>query len=441
MTVKAKQQNSKNYRREFFHYVCLNMASMLGLSVYILADTFFISRGMGANGLTALNLAIPIYNIIYGIGMMAGIGGAVRYTWYAVHQDQEKMDRIYMNALWFGMTLGILILILGQLIPGQLASLLGADVQTYDMTRQYLRVIMTFAPAFILNNTISAFVRNDGAPGLAMAGMLTGSLFNIVFDYILIFPAGLGFFGAALATGCSPLMGLLVLSRHFLKKKNRFHIRKMLPQLHYIRYVISLGLPPFIDQTAQGILMIVLNLMILRIGGNLAVAAYGIILNIYLVILSLFNGIAQGAQPLMTELHAKNSRRRLGNVLRYGFLTAAAAAGMVYLICYGFTEEIVGIFNSEGSAELAQMAVKGLRMNFAGVLLAGWNILLAMYFVSVNRGLPSQLVSLSRGLLVILPASVLLSAAFGLNGIWIAMPVTELVVFLAALIYYFRRLR
>ncbi len=428
----------KNYLAEFVRYVLLNVASMIGLSVYILADTYFISKGMGADGLTALNLALPVYNFIYGIGMMAGIGGAVRFTYYLINKDQKRADSIFMNSVWFSLFFSVLFFALGQTQAGNLAVLLGADETVYEMTRTYLRVILTFSPAFIGNNMLSAYVRNDGEPGLAMTGMLLGSFFNIVFDYIFIFPLNLGIFGAALATGFSPVVGILTLSTHFQRRRNHFHFRLYPPKMRMIRYIVTLGFAPFLDQAAQGVLMIVFNLVILRLAGNIGVAAYGVIANIYLVIVAIFNGIAQGAQPIMSELYAKDSRKRLRSVLWYGVVTVAIASALIYFVTYGFTDAIVAAFNSEGSQTLAEMASHGLWLNFAGVVIAGLNILMAMYFVSVNKGIPSQLISLARGILLILPMVFLLSSILGIDGVWLSMPVTEVIVAVCVGIYLYR---
>lgn len=185
---------------------------MIGLSVYSLADTYFISSGVGTTGLTALNLALPVYSLGNGIGLMLGIGGAARFIVSRTMHRREASDTAFSTAVAAGLAIGIALALVGIFFGDKIAVLLGDDTVSFDDTAVYLKVILIFAPMFILNNVFSAFVKNGGAPRLAMAGMLSGSFFNIVFDYMLVFPCHLGMFGAVLATSFSPVVGISMLS-------------------------------------------------------------------------------------------------------------------------------------------------------------------------------------------------------------------------------------
>ena len=197
--------------REFGHYAAMNILGMIGISCYILADTYFVAQGLGSLGLAALNIAIPAYNLMNGIGLMLGVGAATQYTIARAQNDRRQADSVFTHAAALGLLLGLLFLLGGLCFAKPLAGLLGADAQTLGMTTTYLRMLWCFGPFFVMNNVLLAFTRNDGAPTVAMCGMIAGSLFNIVFDYIFIFPCGLGMFGAALATGFSPFVSILVL--------------------------------------------------------------------------------------------------------------------------------------------------------------------------------------------------------------------------------------
>ncbi len=187
--------------REFAKYTSLNVMGMIALSCYILADTYFVSKGLGANGLTALNLAIPIYSFIHGSGLMIGMGGA---TWYAIRksqQDDASANRFFTCAVALAAAFAALFVALGLFFSEGIAKLLGADESVFEMSRTYLQVILLFAPAFLMNNVLLCFVRNDGAPQRSMAAMIVGSLSNVVLDWVFIFPCNMGIFGAVFATG------------------------------------------------------------------------------------------------------------------------------------------------------------------------------------------------------------------------------------------------
>ena len=187
--------------RDFARYTILSVLGTLGVSCYILADTFFVSKGLGTNGLAALNLAIPVYNFIHGTGLMLGMGGATRFSICKTQNITGEINQIYTNTLCLALTFSVAFSLMGILFSDKLAILLGADMHIFQMTVTYLRWLLLFAPAFILNDVLLCFVRNDASPQLSMIAMLVGSFANIVLDYIFIFPMGMGILGAIFATG------------------------------------------------------------------------------------------------------------------------------------------------------------------------------------------------------------------------------------------------
>ena len=167
---------SRSCLRDFFRYTMLSVLGTLGVSCYILADTFFVSKGLGADGLTALNLAIPVYSFIHGTGLMLGMGGATKFSVCKSQKKREEADHIYTNTIYLAILFSAVFFLLGFLFSKPLAILLGADKDVLEMTDTYLRWMLLFSPAFILNNVLLCFVRNDGRPQLSMAAMLVGKI-------------------------------------------------------------------------------------------------------------------------------------------------------------------------------------------------------------------------------------------------------------------------
>lgn len=430
-----RQENSL---KKFIRYITLNVLGMIGLSCYILADTFFISRGLGANGLAALNLAIPVYSVIHGCGLMLGMGGATKYSIFKGQKALRHTDRVFSNTVYAAVVLSSLFAAAGFFFSGRIAGFLGADEEIFQMTNTYLKVIMLFAPVFILNDVLNCFVRNDENPRLSMIAMFTGSMVNIVLDYIFIFPMGMGIFGAVLATGFSPVVGMLILSLHWLKKKNHFCFVKTRPDRKLLTSAVALGFPSFVGELASGIVIIVFNMIILQIRGNVGVAAYGVVANISLVVVAVFTGIAQGMQPLLSRSYGRNDRKGIGKIWKYGVWTVLGTAVLVYAGIYFFASPIAMVFNSENNSQLQQIAETGLRIYFTAVPFVGFNIILSMFFASTEKALPAQAVSLLRGLLVIVPAAFLLAKLAGMTGVWLAFPVTECLVTLLGVGLYCR---
>ena len=155
--------------REFSRYTTLSIFGTLGVSCYILADTYFVSKGLGTNGLAALNLAVPVYNFIHGTGLMLGMGGAAKFSVYRGQGNGKGADRVYTNTVYLGILFSVLFVLPGLLCSEKLALLLGADSAVLAMTDTYLRWLLLFAPAFLFNDIFQCFVRNDGGPQIGRA--------------------------------------------------------------------------------------------------------------------------------------------------------------------------------------------------------------------------------------------------------------------------------
>ena len=422
--------------REFLKYSSLNVLGMIALSCYILADTFFVSKALGANGLTALNLAIPVYNFINGSGLMIGMGGGTKY---AISKSQSKMkqaSQAFTNAAALTALIAACFFLLGLFASAPIARMLGADDTVFEMSRTYLQVLLLFSPMFMTNNLLLCFIRNDGVPQLSMAAMITGSLSNVVLDYVFMFPLGMGIFGAVLATGLAPVISILVQSPYLLTKKNQFHLVRCRLSARLSLGIFSSGLPSLITEVSSGIVIIIFNRIILGLDGNTGVAAYGVIANLSLVVIAIYTGISQGIQPILSSNYGKGIRENVQAILRYAVTTVVILSAGVYLCMFFGAEPITAVFNSEKNQILQEIAEAGLRIFFTGCVFAGLNIILSVYFTSTERPLPAQIISVMRGFIVIIPMSFLLSAVAGLSGVWASFPATEFLVSLVGVWLY-----
>lgn len=419
---------------EFRRYAAPGVLGMIGISCYILADTFFVAKGTGSLGLAALNIAIPAYNLMNGLGLMVGVGGATHYSLCRAQGDAVEADRTFTHTLLLGLCIALLFVLTGTFGVVPLSRLLGANAETLDMTAVYLRLLLCFAPFFVTNNVMIAFVRNDGEPGRAMAGMIAGSLFNIVFDWVFIFPCGLGMFGAALATGASPLISLLVLSGHLRRPSRGFHLRRERLRPRLLPRICAPGLSSLVSELASGITLLLINLVLLRIAGNTAVAAYGVIANLALVESAIFTGLSTGVQPLISR-SAEADRRRL---LRWTVTTALVISALMYVLVFVFASPITAVFNSEHDPALAACAVPGLRIYFAGFLAACINIIAAAYFSAAGQASRGFIISLVRSIIAIPPVLFALSALLGVTGVWLTFPAVEALACVLSLLFILR---
>ena len=246
----------------------------MGQSVYILADTFFISVSSGANGLAVLNLILPVFGIMFAIGSMIGIGSATRYG--IRRAKGEEADHYFTQSISWAVLFSIPFMLIGIFFPDKFLALLGADAELIALGKTYLRIVLVFAPFFMCNYSVTAFARNDYATSTVMAGSLAGSAFNIVFDYIFIFPAGLGFSGAALATAFCPCVTMLVCSTHYFSKKCNIGFKWKKLSVRHLISCCQLGVSAFVGEISSAVITFIFNMLILGLTGSTGVAAYGV---------------------------------------------------------------------------------------------------------------------------------------------------------------------
>ncbi len=422
--------------RDFVRYSSLNVLGMLGLSCYILADTFFVSKGLGTNGLAALNLAIPIYSFIHGTGLMIGMGAGTIFSIQRSRNNSKSINKIFMNAIYFAAFFALLFVAVGLFLSDLLVGYLGADESVYAMTQTYIKVILLFAPAFLLNNVLLCFVRNDGAPQYAMAAMIGGSLSNIVLDYLFIFPCKMGIFGAVFATGLAPIISMMILSQHFFRKRNRFHFSKSRVSVKLLGDIFSCGVPSLITELSSGIVIIVFNGIILSLQGNVGIAAYGIIANLSLVVIAIYTGIAQGIQPLISSNYGAGNLKNVHSVLKYALITMLMISGIIVASVWLGADPIAAIFNSEQNELLQTIAMQGLRLYFIACPFVGFNVIISVYFTSTEYARPAHVLSLMRGFIVIIPMAFALSKLMGMTGVWWAFPATEFMVAIVGIVLF-----
>lgn len=422
----------ENTLQEFGKYVSQSVLSQLGVSCYILADTYFISKGVGADGLTALNLAIPVFSVMNGCGFMLGIGSGTKYGIMKGTGNEKRGDVLFTSSLCVVTVLAVIFMLIGLLAADPITVLVGANAEVYDMTRTYLQVILLFSPMFMINNLLGAMIRNDGNTSLAMTAMLSGCLFNIVFDYIFVFPMGLGLFGAVLATAVAPIISILILLQHFVKKKNQFRLIRVRPDVRLVASAAGLGVPSLVTEVSSGLVIAVFNLLILGLAGNVGVAAYGVVANISIVVIAIYNGIAQGVQPLLSREYGRSQEKNVHRFLGWAMMLTVILAMVIYVGIYWNADVIAMIFNSGRDMDLQRIAVEGLKIYFTACPFVGANILLAIYFAATDQAAPAQMISLLRGLIVIIPLAFIMANVAGLTGVWMTFPLTELVVCVVA---------
>lgn len=422
-------------RKIFIRYLVPSIAGMIGLSLNILFDTIFIGQGVGSEGLAALNIAIPMFNVFSAAALLLGIGGATASSVCMGKKEYDKVNNIFTTAMMINIFVGLIVTVLSVIFIDKLCYGLGSTKEIFPMVKDYLGVILKFSWAFLMANTLTIFVRNDKNPKLAMWSMLAGNIANIVFDYIFIFILGLGMKGAAIATAMSPVITIVMLSTHFIRGNNtlEFKLKYFNLDKEILKRIFKNGLPSFIMEMSNGLIIFAFNMVIGNIIGAIGVSAYSIIANISLVCVAIFNGIAQAIQPIISINYGAKQYDRVKIALKLASVTAFIFGGVFYAVGFLFPEQIVGLFNS-GNVELTAITTNGIIIYFIAFLFMGSNISMVSYFQSIESSKFSTIVSACRGIIFVLISLLTLPNLFGVNGVWATIPVAESASMIVALL-------
>lgn len=412
--------------KKFIKYVSQNILGMLGMSAYILADTFFISQAEGSRGITALNLVLPVYSLIFAIGSMIAVGAATRFSIRRAREEKDG-DDYFPNAILWTLFISIVFMCVGFFGAEELVAFLGGDEEIVAVGAPYTRIFLLFTPVFMWNYIFNAFVRNDRNPSLAMAATLSSSIFNIIMDYVLMFPMKLGMTGAALATAFSPVVGILVCSIHFLSQKNTIRFRLPVPSVKKLLWSCQLGAAAFVGEISSGVTTVVFNFLILGIAGNEGVAAYGIVANTAIVATAFYNGVSQGSQPLISDYHGKGDHKAVRKTLKLAVITSLILSVLIIVITNLWADIIVEVFNSERNHQLASYAAEGVKLYFVGFLFAGFNIVGAGYLSAAESAGWAFVTSILRGFVAIIVCAFVFAILWGMTGVWLAFASAELI--------------
>ena len=294
-----------------------------------------------------------------------------------------------------------------------------------ELGTTYMRIIMLFAPMFMCNNIITAFVRNDNGPETAMRATLVSSMFNIVGDYILIFPLDMGMTGAALASGFAPIVSAVICSTHIFRKESNVHLMKKLPDFRILGSVLGIGGAVFAMEASTAVVVLVYNFLILGLTGNTGLAAYGVVSNIAIFVKAIFRGISEGSQPLLSEYFGKDKREELKYLFRLERKTAFISSVAVYVVLAVFASPIAFAFNKEASEALQLLTITGIRLYFLAYIFGSFNTVCTGYFSATANAKWAGVISVLRSVVVMVFFAVVLAKFFGMNGVWFSYAATE----------------
>ena len=417
-------------RSIYFKYLAAAFGSALISSIYSLVDMAMVGQYQGPSGTAALAVVAPIWNIIYSLGLLTGIGGSVLLSTARGGGEEKRGNEYFSVSLAATLVLAAASWLAVGVLEVPMLRLFGADEALLPLAQAYLRPIRFVIPLFPLNQMLAAFLRNDGAPGLATAGVLAGGIFNVFGDYVFVFPMDMGIFGAGLATAMGAVITFVVMLTHFFSRKNTLRLVRPTGLLHKLNKVLVTGFSTFLVDVAMGVLTMLFNRQIMAYLGADALSIYGIIVNISTIVQCCAYSVGQAAQPILSVNFGAGRGDRIRQTLRYSLLSAGAFALVWTTLMLAVPNVFIRIFMAPTDAILA-MAPFIMRSYGLSFLLLPFNIFSTYYFQALMKPGASFLISISRGI-VVSAALICLLPLIAANAIWFAMPITEAVVAVAA---------
>lgn len=419
----------------FFHYLIPAICATMVTSIYVLADTIIIGKGIGATAVAALNIALPVYNVFFGFGLLFGVGGSVLMSIHRGSGNKEKADAFFTMSLLLNGVIWAAATVLCVIFMEDIAWLLGATDETIGYIMDYIPCIIWGAGVFLFSSFLQTFIRNDGAPKLSMNAVIAGGVTNIILDYIFVYPMDMGMFGAALATVIGSTLTVVILVTHFFSKKNQlcFSVKNM--RLAYIREIFVNGFTSFIIEAASGFTIFVFNQQLLKYFGNTGITVYGIICNTAIVVISLCKGIEQAAQPILSINYGAGLTKRLLRVQSLSIRTSLIVCAVPVILGFVVPNLFTYIFIHPDASILA-MSAPAIRIYFSGFIFLGVNMVFICYFQSVAKAAASLTLCLLRGCVLITAFVWLLPSFIGSSGIWFAFPAAEFVTMLIGIVIY-----
>ena len=423
-----------NLKKLYFRFLIPSLGSAMVMSIYTLTDAIVIGKGVGPDALAALSITTPLLCILMSMGILFGVGGSVQMSVYRGTGNFEKANRYFTLSFTSLAVISIILwIVYGSGISG-LLRLMGANDTLFPYALAYMRYINIFLPVAVFSNYFAIFVRADGDPNRAMAGVLLGGAFNIVLDIVLVFPVQMGIGGAALASAIGMVIQVVVGTSHFFNKKNGLKFIRPKHVIASVGQIIGNGIPSFFNEFANGFIVLLFNIQILKYCGDAALSIYSVISNCVILFNSLFTGVGQSIQPIIATNYGAGKWERIKQVRNMAFVTIIVM-GAIFSACGIVSPKgVCSVFMSMNE-EMTAIARRGLRLYFIAFLPMGVNLLTSYYLQSILSVKKSLCISLLRNVILSSAAILVFPLIFGGNVLWMVMPVVELVVLVISVVF------
>ena len=400
--------------------------------LFSVVDGIFVGNGAGIQALGAVNIALPFVLITNALNAMGSIGGVTITAIRFGRGDNEGAENAFMHSLTVNFFVGLLVTLIGCGITGPVCSLLGASESYLPLVKEYVFWWALFAIPNSLSLNLQSFCRNDGAPGLVAVTNVVSTCANIFLDWLFVFPLQQGVMGAAVATGISQIIGLLIISTHFVFKKGNLRVRKYKPQLKLFRKIVFRGLPEAIAQFSTPVTTLWMNYTLMENFGDIGINAFSIISYLSSFTMSVFFGASEGLQPLFGQAYGAREDKDLKYYYRAGQIISVAGSALCVALYVIFPHALCQLFGAD--AQTTDFTAIHMWEYCWGFIVGSINTMISAYFYSTKRSGQAITLNVVRSLIMNTLVIILLPKLFGGVIVWHTFGIYEVLVLIVAFI-------
>lgn len=401
---------------------------MLVNALYNVVDRIFIGNGVGSLGIAGTTVAFPVMLVMMAFSMLIGIGANSLVSIRLGENKKEEAEVIFGNSVILLVLSSLVLTVVGLAALDPLLKLMGASDQILPYARDYLQIILIGGVFQSVGMGMNNFIRSEGNPRIAMYTMLIGAVINTVLDPILIFVFDMGMKGAAIATIFAQFVSAVWVVLYFLKGKSllKLRLKNMMLKSSVVAGILALGIAPFAMQLAASIQNLILNASLANYGGDVAISGMGIVNSIVTLMIMPIFGINQGVQPIIGYNYGARKYDRVKEAYKLAVIFATVIVIIGWILTRVWPEQLVYLFNRTDT-ELINFGTLALRRFMMFLPFIGFQIVSSNYFQAVGKPRHSALLGLSRQVLILIPALLILPTFFGLNGVISAGPLADAV--------------
>lgn len=426
-----------NINKKFFSYIIPSLSAMIIFSLYSMVDGFFVSKYVGVEALSAVNLSMPFINIVFALGIIAAVGSQTMCGVFIGRKNYMKANKIFSFNIKTVTISSIILTVLFYFNMDTIARLLGATEDLGPLVIEYLGHIVYFVPFLMISYNFEVLVKVDGFPRLAVATVITCGLSNVILDYVFVGLMGHGLAGAAVATGISQVISTVVYLIHFTVGKSNLEFVEVKFSFDTLKSIFSLGVGDFVSEVGIAMIVLFYNIFIIKFLGEKSIATFSVISYVNNLALTCFAGITQGTQPLLSYYYGKKDYDSLKKLFRLA-TAAIFVTGVVFLAASQlFPERIFRIF-LDVDKETLSYSVESLRKFSISFMITGFNVLIAAVCVSFLKPKYSVTINILRSFVTIYLALFVLTMVEP-TLIWFASALSEAVTLIFAY-YFYKRL-